>query len=44
MHGAEKGLPDIIFHMHKGGLDVHDDPKTTYFVFVTTVEGNNLPF
>ena len=43
VHRDERGLPNKTFHMHRSGLHIYD-PKAQEFVFVTTVEGNKLPF
>ncbi len=33
----------MTFHMHRSGLHIYD-PRATEFAFVTTVQGNKLPF
>ena len=43
IHREDCGLGNMVFKMHESGLHYHD-PRGEDFSFVTTVEGNKLPF
>jgi hypothetical protein len=43
IHREDRGLGNMVFRMHKSGLHYHN-PQGEDFSFVTTVEGNKIPF
>ncbi len=43
IHREDYGLGNMVFKMHESGLHYHD-PQGEDFSFITTVEGNKIPF